>query len=416
MRRVLIFLTSSYPYGAGETFVSNEIPYLEAAFDELVVISNDTDGEVHYSLPEGVTCLRVPYELSPAERLRSPFTLFEREPREELRRVRTAYGLPVTRLVRNTVLVSWTKANKFSRILRRLAEERPGAQIHAYSYWANDMALAAAVAKARGWVQGAVCRAHRWDVYFERSAAGFLPFRRYLADNLDHYRFVSTDGLAYFQAKEGHDYPSLGHSPLGTAPVAAEPLGDRRPFVLISCSSMIPRKRVERIAEALERVRRSVTWIHIGDGPSRSAVERVVARLPESIHVELTGPLSNPEVLDTYRQRRPSLFVSLSESEGLPVALMEAMSAGVPVVATAVGGVAEIVSHRRNGLLLEPDPEVADVSSAIEAFADMPEAEYGTYAQAAWSTWNLHFNAEVNYPRFVTEVFGREEGPGAGRT
>ena len=173
---------------------------------------------------------------------------------------------------------------------------------------------------------------------------------------------------------------------------------------------MIPLKRVERIAETLERVRRSVTWIHIGDGPSRSSVERIVARLPESIRVELTGPLSNTEVLDTYRKRRPSLFVSLSESEGMPVAIMEAMSAGVPVVATAVGGVPEIVSHRKNGLLLEPDPEVADVSSAIEAFADMPEAEYRTYAHAAWSTWNLHFNAEVNYPRFVTEVLGRRRG------
>ena len=53
-----------------------------------------------------------------------------------------------------------------------------------------------------------------------------------------------------------------------------------------------------------------MTWIHIGDGPSRSAVERVVARLPESIHVELTGRLSNSEVLDTYRKRMPSLFLN----------------------------------------------------------------------------------------------------------
>lgn len=411
MRRVLVLLTSSYPYGAGETFIANEIPYLEAAFDELVIVSNDTFSDRRYPLSEGMTCLRVPYELSPTERLRSPLTLFETEPREELGRVRTAYGLPVTRRVRNTVLVSWAKAKKFSRILRCLAEERPGAQICAYSYWANDMALAAAVAKARGWVHIAVCRAHRWDVYFEGSAAGFLPFRPFLAENLDHYSFVSKDGLAYFRAREGRDHPSLGHSGLGTVQLAADPLGDRSPFILISCSNMIPRKRIERIAEALGRVRRRVTWIHIGDGPSRSAVERAVARLPGSIRVELTGPLSNPEVRDVYRKRKPSLFVSLSESEGVPVAMMEAISAGVPVVATAVGGVPEIISHRRNGLLLEPHPEVTDVSSAIEAFADMPKADYDTYARAAWSTWNLDYNADVNYPRFVTEVFGQAGGP-----
>lgn len=408
MRATLILLTSSYPFGGGETFLATEVPYLHAAFDEVVVVSNDIDAEVQDDVPKGVTCLRVPYELSPTERLRSTFALLETEPRRELRRVRAGYGLPVSRQVRNTVLVSWAKANKFARILRRLADERPGTEIHAYSYWANDMALAAAVARARGWVDVAVCRAHGWDVYFERSAAGFLPFRRYLAENLDHYRFVSANGLAYFRKREGGDHPSVGQSPLGTAPLAAEPLSARSPFILISCSAMIPLKRVELIAEALEHVRREITWIHIGDGPSRSAVERVVARLPASVHVELVGALSNREVLEIYRQRRPSLFVNLSRSEGLPVAIMEAMSAGVPVVATSVGGVAEIVSHGTNGMLLEPDPEIDVVRSAIEAFIEMPDREYVAFAQAAWSTWDEHYNAAANYPRFVAEVFGRD--------
>jgi glycosyltransferase involved in cell wall biosynthesis len=102
------------------------------------------------------------------------------------------------------------------------------------------------------------------------------------------------------------------------------------------------------------------------------------------------------------------LFVNLSDSEGLPVAIMEAMSAGVPVVATDVGGTAEIVSSAKSGVLLEPDPAVADISAAIEAFTDMPDAEYSAYAHAAWSTWNLEFNAEVNYSRFVAQVLGRQ--------
>jgi glycosyltransferase involved in cell wall biosynthesis len=410
VRRVLAFLTSSYPYGPGETFVSLEVPYLKDAFDEVVIVSNDTESAAHYTVPEGVTCLRVPYELGGAEKLRSPLALLDREPREELGRIRAAYGLPVSGGVRNTVVLAWAKANKFSRILRRIAEERSDAEVQAYSYWANDMAVAAALARARGWVHRAVCRAHRWDVYFENSAVGYLPFRRYLAEHLDHYRFISEDGLRYFREREGRDYPSLEQSNLGTRPIATEPLGDRDPFVVLSCSNMIPRKRVESIAEALGRLRRSLTWIHIGDGPSRGAVERAVARLPDSIQVELPGALSNSEVLETYRTRRPSLFVNLSDSEGVPVAIMEAMSAGVPVLATDVGGVGEIVTDGRNGVLLAPQSDVARVGEAIEAFIDMPDDEYGRYARAAWSTWNKEFNAEVNYPGFVTEVFGRSRG------
>ena len=404
MSRVLIFLTSSYPYGTGEPFVAAEIPYLDAAFDEIVVVSNDTEGELQHPLPASATCLRVPYELSPTEKLRSVARLRDPEPRDELRRIPVDYGLRMTRAARNSVLVSWAKANKFARVLRDLARERAGARIYAYSYWANDMALAAAVARARGWVDVAVCRAHGWDVYFERSATGFLPFRRYLAEHLDHYRFVSRSGLDYFRSRAGTDYRSLGLSPLGTLPLADEPVAQPSPFVLLSCSRLIPLKRVERIAQALERVQLRTTWIHIGDGPSRDSVERAAARLPEATDVELAGELPNAEVLETYRRRRPSLFVSLSETEGLPVTIMEAMSAGVPVVATAVGGVPEIVSDRSNGLMLGPDPDVADVGAAIQAFADMPAAEHRAYANAAWSTWNARFNASVNYPRFVAEV------------
>jgi glycosyltransferase involved in cell wall biosynthesis len=149
-----------------------------------------------------------------------------------------------------------------------------------------------------------------------------------------------------------------------------------------------------------------VTWIHIGDGPSRASVERVVSRLSGSVQVELPGLLPNAEVLNTYRERKPSLFVNLSDSEGMPVSIMEAMSAGVPVIATAVGGVPEMVAHRKNGLLLQPDPDPSEVGAAIEHFVDMGEEDYRTCARAAWSSWNAEFNAAVNYPRFVADVFG----------
>ncbi len=216
-----------------------------------------------------------------------------------------------------------------------------------------------------------------------------------------------TTGSPISGLEEGRDFPSLGQSNLGTKPLASEPLGNRRPFVLISCSRMVPLKRVERIAEALERVRRSVTWIHIGDGPSRSAVERVVARLPESIRVELTGSLSNAEVL-----RHVSTASALAVREPERVRGYPSGHHG--------GNVRRGPRHRDHRWRRLRDRVASEERATTGARPDdrqtsvlpsrcsltCPRRSTTHYARAAWSTWSLRFNAEVNYPRFVADVFG----------
>jgi glycosyltransferase involved in cell wall biosynthesis len=261
------------------------------------------------------------------------------------------------------------------------------------------MAVAAAVARRKAWAQRAYCRAHGWDVYMDRG--GFLPFRHLLATHLDHYLFVSEHGRRYFETLMGRSYPSVGCSRLGTPPVSPAPLARVRPFTLVSCSGLIPLKRVELIAEALSHVSSDVRWIHIGEGPSRGTVEAACAELPTHVKAELRGGLPNPDVLALYATLCPSLFLSLSRTEGLPVSMMEAMSAGIPVMSTDVGGVREIVSHGSNGVLLPPDPTPHGVASAIDAFASMPASEHARYAQRAWATWSADFNAGRNYETFL---------------
>ena len=399
MKKILILLTSSYPCGEGETFVANEMPYLASAFDEIIVLTNDTVSEQARPLPGSITLVRHPYELGVMEKIRSLLGLLSPAVWQEIRRVRSGYRRSVDGRILATVLVSWRKAAKFARIIRRLAARVPRAEVHVYSYWASDMAVAAAVARRKAWVHRAYCRAHRWDVYLDRGA--FLPFRHLLATHLDHYLFVSEHGRRYFETLMGRSYPSVGYSRLGTPPVSPTPLARVRPFTLVSCSGMIPRKRVEVIAEALSNVTSDVRWIHIGEGPSRGTVEAACAELPAHVNAELRGGLPNPEVLALYATVRPSLFLSVSRSEGLPVSMMEAMSAGIPVMGTDVDGVREIISHGANGVLLSPDPTPHEVASAIDAFASMPESEHAGYAQRAWATWSADFNADRNYEAFL---------------
>lgn len=399
MRKILIFLTSSYPYGEGEAFVANEMPHLASAFDEIIVLTNDTVSEEARPLPGSVTCVRHPYELGTMEKMRSLLGLLSPAVWQEIRWIRTRCRWSVDGRILATILVSWLKAGKFARIIRRLAARFPGAEVHVYSYWASDMAVAAAMARRKARVHRAYCRAHQWDVHMDRG--GFLPFRHLLATHLDHYLFVSEHGRRYFETFMGRSYPSVGCSRLGTPPVSAAPLARVRPFTLVSCSGLIPLKRVELIAEALSHVTSDVRWIHIGEGPSRGAVEAAFAELPTHVNAELRGGLPNPEVLALYTTLRPSLFLSVSGTEGLPVSMMEAMSAGIPVMGTDVGGVREIVSHGSNGVLLPPDPTPHEVASAIDAFASMPESEHAGYAQRAWATWSADFNADRNYETFL---------------
>ena len=91
----------------------------------------------------------------------------------------------------------------------------------------------------------------------------------------------------------------------------------------------------------------------IGDGPERPAVERRVRELGLEEVVDVAGSVANgPELWARYRAAHA--FVHVSLTEGLPQVLFEAQAAGLPIVATAVGGVPAAVGHGRSGLLVPP--------------------------------------------------------------
>jgi glycosyltransferase involved in cell wall biosynthesis len=91
-----------------------------------------------------------------------------------------------------------------------------------------------------------------------------------------------------------------------------------------------------------------------GDGECREQLERMVESLKVQSHVKFLGHLTNVQAF----LQQIDLFVQPSRSESLGVAVMEAMSMGLPVVATRVGGIPEIVADNVTGLLVpSQDPE-----------------------------------------------------------
>lgn len=106
----------------------------------------------------------------------------------------------------------------------------------------------------------------------------------------------------------------------------------------------------------------------VGDGPERRKLEDLCTRVGLSESVRFTGYCKN--VAPYYAAA--SVFALTSHSEGSPNVLLEAMEAGIPVLATAVGGVGEMIRHREHGLLV-PRGDVEAISAGLEELLRNPE-------------------------------------------
>lgn len=105
----------------------------------------------------------------------------------------------------------------------------------------------------------------------------------------------------------------------------------------------------------------------VGDGPDRASVETRCAELGLSDRVQFLGRLD--EVATLAQIARAKLLVLPSFMEGLPIVLMEAMALGVPVIASRVAGVPELIEDGREGLLFRPG-DWADLTDKLRTMLD----------------------------------------------
>jgi len=122
--------------------------------------------------------------------------------------------------------------------------------------------------------------------------------------------------------------------------------------------------RQKALLDALDAVSRTeeVSLVVAGEGPERAALERRASKPDLVDRVRFAGALSRDEVLTLFRAADAALLTSAWEN--LPHSVVEALAVGTPVVATAVGGVPEVVRDGENGLLA-PAGDVDAIADAI---------------------------------------------------
>jgi glycosyltransferase involved in cell wall biosynthesis len=281
------------------------------------------------------------------------------------------------------------------RLLARLAGSAD--VIHGHSSKAGFLTRLAALVKGRsrrtlftphGWsfwaAQGAESRAY---LALERAAARWCRFLVAVS------AAERQAGLARRVGRR-EQYRVIMNG-IALEPYAGEP--HPLPGRIVFVGRLRSPKRADLAVRALALVRRTVpeaTLDVVGDGPLQDELRELAAREGVAESIGWLGTRSDvPELL-----AGAACLVLASDYEGCPLTVLEAMAAGLPVVATAVGGVPELVVEGKTGLLVPPrQPE--PIASALETILASPERAWA-FGAAGRERARLLFSRE----RMVSEI------------
>ena len=401
----LILLSGSYPYN--NVFLDIEEEYFPKDVPIDVIPWQYDDRHSAHSLPENAVLSDLLWRPMPLalHLLYMTGELFSPRFRDDIARYRREGRLSLRCFAKALSYCA------YSSWMFRLLEKKYRAELISepeelvfYSFWLLHSASAAARLREKYGCH-AVARANGGDLFEERSDCGRLPLRVYTIKNHDFISACSKDGQDYMIKKYGCG--DITQAYLGTADYGARsiaPFSGRRSFVIVSCSNIIPLKRVELIAEALALIGgEEIDWHHFGSGELFDSVAEKASRLPPNVHAHLEGRLPHDKLIEWYATHDVHLFVSASTTETTPVSIMEALSFGIPVVATAAGGSGEAVKET-HGTCIPIDIDAGQLARAIERFMHMDESEYMTFRANARAFWGSSFDAARNYAAFYDRL------------
>jgi len=396
MKKTVVYLSSCALDGSGkpDPFFLQELPWLLAHFDRVILCSYYGVAEIKEPRPEHVT-VRQPAFGKLRAKLRAPFSL---EFWREVLHLRRDGLLTPTNLIklllftmRGYALRNWT-----------LSMLRKGEQTTVYAFWMSYEGFAAALCKRRHPSFRAIARGHAFDIDVERNCLNPYLMKRFMCETLDGLYPISFDAQARLAACVSlplNKVHVLGMGSMGAEATERFPAPQYTDgvFRIVSCAAVIEIKQIPLLIDALAMWQGGrVRWTHIGGGADERAVRAYAAEKLGALHqieFEITGTVARERVQRIYTAQPFDVFINTSRSEGVPVSIMEAMRAGLPVIAPAIGGIPELVDDAI-GRVFKPEGGAQAVLDALSQIATLPSADAETMRAASQARWNARCRSD----------------------
>ena len=405
-KKTLILLCDNYPVSAGEFFIDDEMRVIAPQFEKLILYTASAKSEKNLNrfIPDNAEVVQFSKQKLEIGKIKSFFRIFKPMFLREL--AFAVHKLPMKYWI-SAFKIMYVDIHRATNLKNELLQFCNHSHLNLgdcvfYSYWHDYKALALAMLRCQC---GCACvaRGHRWDVFADKNQIPYLPFKSFIINNLSQTYSISNAGKSYFENYLNRRLDNrVAVSRLGKFNNRQPNMESQSNSVLIcSCSNLIPVKQVDKIIDVISQVHiENIRWIHFGDGPLRSQFEQLAREKLPNVQYEFRGIVANDKILDFYADNYVDLFINLSSSEGIPVSIMEALSAGIPVVATDVGGTSEAVNSQ-NGFLISADFNISDVAQTITDYFMLEPTMQIQFRQNAYNYWKDNFNAVKNYNDFI---------------
>lgn len=401
MNKSILIFTDNYPFGKSEQFLDAELQFIIRSFENVVLFPIEEGKDKNLRATTGNSEILSPVFSSMKDK--SSFLIKGLLNRAQI--------IPFMKeSVQSGVWKSWTKFRiwftHFLMIRSLLSEIKEKDLILffnkfdiLYFYWglrwSQILPFLPPDIKAK-----IIVRFHGSDLY-ENTNNGYIPWRHEQLSMINKAIVISETGKKYIE----NEYPYLKDriivSRIGTKDYGLNPYVKSETIRIVSCSNLVPVKRVGLIVKTLVSLKIPSTWVHFGNGPELGEIKILIEQLPGHVKAELKGAVRHDELMNYFRTISIDLFLNVSSSEGVPVSVMEAMSFGIPVIATNVGGTSEIVSEK-TGLLIEADFSPEELAGKIKELTRRDD--FSNLRSSSREEWEKKAMAQNIYPGFMDQL------------
>jgi glycosyltransferase involved in cell wall biosynthesis len=401
MNKSIIIFTDNYPFGKSEPFLDPELQFINLSFDKVSVFPFEEGKDKNIrETPRKIEIVKPAFnEVKNKTRLliKGVFntSIFLKLLKEGIKsRVwlsATKFRIWATHFLMIRSLLSEIK----QRDLNNFFNQFDALYFYWGLRWSQIIPFLPQSIKAK-----VIIRFHGSDLY-EYANNYYIPWRYQQLSRINKAIVISERGKKYI---EDH-YPFLKDktivSRIGTKDYGLNPYLKSKVLHIVSCSNLVQVKRVALIAKTLGLLKIPASWVHFGDGPEINVILTFIKQLPRHIKGELKGAIGHDDLMTYFRTNPIDLFINTSSSEGVPVSVMEAMSFGIPVIATNVGGTSEIVSDK-TGLLIDSDFSPEELAVKIVELTQ--RNDFMDIRSASRKEWEKKSMADKVYPEFINQL------------